>query len=56
MLMSHIMEQRVGFEPTVFEICSHVLWATQPPLHYMERDIGIEPMTKDWKSLVLPLN
>ena len=22
----------------------------------LERDIGIEPMTKDWKSLVLPLN
>jgi hypothetical protein len=27
--------------------------ATSPCL---ERDIGIEPMTKDWKSLVLPLN
>ena len=23
---------------------------------YTERDNGIEPMTKDWKSLVLPLN
>ena len=22
----------------------------------LERDIGLEPMTKDWKSLVLPLN
>ena len=27
-----------------------------PDRHNLERDIGIEPMTKDWKSLVLPLN
>ena len=28
--------------------------ATLPLL--LERDIGIEPMTEDWKSAVLPLN
>lgn len=50
------MEQRVGFEPTVLGICNPLHWATLPPLHCLERDIGIEPMTEDWKSAVLPLN
>ena len=39
------MEEGAGFEPAVFEICSHVLWATQPPFYIMEQDIGFEPMT-----------
>ena len=32
-LPTHDMEQRAGFEPAIVEICSHLRWATPPPLH-----------------------
>lgn len=50
------MEEGAGFEPAVFEICSHVLWATQPPFYIMEQDTRIELVTGRWQRSVLPLN
>ena len=54
--LNGFMEQRVGFEPTVFQLCRLVHWASLPPLRCLERDKGIEPLTEDWKSAVIPFN
>ena len=50
------MEQRVRFELTVLGICNPLHWASLPPLRCLERDKGIEPLTEDWKSAVIPFN
>ena len=44
-----------GLEPIIEDYESSVIPFHQPAI-IMERDIGIEPITKGWKPLVLPLN
>ena len=29
-----LVEVKVGFEPTIVEICSHLPWVTRPPRDY----------------------
>jgi hypothetical protein len=41
--IENALEQRVGFEPTGFQLCRLLHWATLPPLHCLDLTSGIEP-------------
>jgi hypothetical protein len=48
------LEVRVGFEPTVVEICSHLPWATRPPHCCLVAGDGVEPPTGAYETPEIP--